>query len=79
MRFQMPTVNGRHAAAQVPTPPGHGDFGAPGERTTTIGGRPPHFEAIGEFVIANGVPEVLAAVREQLEHARRWRPLDRAR
>jgi imidazolonepropionase-like amidohydrolase len=46
---------------------GHGDFAPPYARPYTIGGRPSHFEEIGEFVVANGVPEVMAAVREQLK------------
>jgi len=46
---------------------GHGDFAPPYARPFTIGGRPSHFEEIGEFAIANGVPEVLTAVRDQLK------------
>lgn len=46
---------------------GHGDFAPAYDRPFTIGGRPSHFEDIGEFAVVNGVPEVLAAVRQQLK------------
>jgi imidazolonepropionase-like amidohydrolase len=46
---------------------GHGDFAPPYARPFTIGGRPSHLEEIGEFAVVNGVPEVLAAVRDQLK------------
>jgi imidazolonepropionase-like amidohydrolase len=45
---------------------GHGDYAPPYARAKTLGGRPSHLEDLGEFVVANGVPEMLAAVREQL-------------
>jgi imidazolonepropionase-like amidohydrolase len=45
---------------------GHGDF-APGyARSPTLGGARSHLEDIGIFAVANGVPEVEAAAREQL-------------
>lgn len=46
---------------------GHGDFAPPYARPYTIGGQPSHFEDIGAFAVANGVPEVLAAVRAELK------------
>lgn len=46
---------------------GHGDFAPLYEPPTTIGGRPSHLEEIGAFTVANGVPQVLAAVRNQLK------------
>lgn len=46
---------------------GHGDFAPPYARPYTLGGQPSHFEEIGAFVVANGVPEVLAAARAQLK------------
>lgn len=44
---------------------GHGDFGDIFGRPVTLGGRPSRFEEIGAFTVANGVPEVEAAVRMQ--------------
>jgi imidazolonepropionase-like amidohydrolase len=46
---------------------GHGDFGSAYDRPVAIGGRPSRFEEIGAFTVANGVPEVEAAVRMQLK------------
>jgi imidazolonepropionase-like amidohydrolase len=46
---------------------GHGDFAPPYERPKALGGRSSHLEDLGEFVVADGVREVLAAVREQLK------------
>jgi imidazolonepropionase-like amidohydrolase len=46
---------------------GHGDFAPPYARPFGIGGHPSHFEDIGVFTIANGIPEVLAAVRNNLK------------
>jgi imidazolonepropionase-like amidohydrolase len=46
---------------------GHGDFAPPYARPFTIGGQPSHLEKIGFFAVANGVPEVLAAVRQQFK------------
>lgn len=47
---------------------GHGDFAPPYARPFTIGGWPSHFEEIGEVAVVNGIPEVLAAVRQQLKN-----------
>lgn len=44
---------------------GHGDFAPAYDRPVTIGGQTSHFERIGAFTVANGVPEVMAAVRTQ--------------
>jgi imidazolonepropionase-like amidohydrolase len=44
---------------------GHGDFGPIHGLPVGLGGRPSHFEEIGAFTVANGVPEVMAAVRTQ--------------
>jgi imidazolonepropionase-like amidohydrolase len=46
---------------------GHGDFAAPYGRPKALGGRPSHMEDLGEFTVADGVTQVLAAVREQLK------------
>lgn len=46
---------------------GHGDFSLPFARPFTIGGPPSHADEIGMFSVANGVPELLAAVRDQLK------------
>lgn len=46
---------------------GHGDFAPPYARPIEIGGQPSHYEAIGAFAIADGVPQMLAAVRDQLK------------
>jgi imidazolonepropionase-like amidohydrolase len=46
---------------------GHGDFAPPFARPFTIGGHPSYAEDIGMFAVANGVPEVLAAARDQLK------------
>jgi imidazolonepropionase-like amidohydrolase len=45
---------------------GHGDFAPPYARPLAIGGQPSHYEEIGAFAVANGVPEVMASVRDQL-------------
>ncbi|WEK42002.1 MAG: amidohydrolase family protein [Candidatus Sphingomonas colombiensis] len=45
---------------------GHGDMSAPFDRPHTLGGEPPHTDLVGQSVVANGTPEVLAAVRDQL-------------
>ncbi|WP_445193905.1 amidohydrolase family protein [Sphingomonas sp. Tas61C01] len=44
---------------------GHGDFGPAYDRPVALGGAPSWFEQIGAFTVANGVPEVAAAVRMQ--------------
>ncbi|MGI5175345.1 amidohydrolase family protein [Dactylosporangium sp. CA-152071] len=46
---------------------GHGDFGPPYGRPVEIGGTPSRYEEIGAFTVANGVSEVIAAVRAQLK------------
>jgi imidazolonepropionase-like amidohydrolase len=46
---------------------GHGDFAPPYARPKVLGGRASHLEDLGEFTVANGVPEVLGAVRQQLK------------
>ena len=46
---------------------GHGDFGPAYAEPHTLGGEPSRSEQIGAFAIANGVPEVIAAVRTQLK------------
>jgi imidazolonepropionase-like amidohydrolase len=46
---------------------GHGDFGPLWAWPVALGGRPSHFEEIGAFTVANGVPQVEAAVRTQLK------------
>lgn len=45
---------------------GHGDFGPLYQRPKVLGGPTSHFEDLGVFTVADGVPEVLGAVREQL-------------
>lgn len=46
---------------------GHGDFSAPYDTPEILGGAPSHLETIGIFAVANGVPQVLAAAREQVK------------
>ncbi|WEK44745.1 MAG: amidohydrolase family protein [Candidatus Sphingomonas colombiensis] len=46
---------------------GHGDFSPAYADPRILGGQPSRFEQIGAFMIANGVPEVMAAVRTQLK------------
>ncbi|PAF49049.1 hypothetical protein BKH43_07330 [Helicobacter sp. 13S00401-1] len=46
---------------------GHGDFSPSYEKSPTLGGERSHLENLGEFTVANGVPEVLAAVRDNLK------------
>jgi imidazolonepropionase-like amidohydrolase len=46
---------------------GHGDFAPPYTVPHTLGGVASRFEEIGAFMIANGAPEVAAAVRTQLK------------
>ena len=47
---------------------GHGDFRMPYETPRGICGHLSHLEIIGASVLADGVPEVLRGVREQLMH-----------
>lgn len=46
---------------------GHGDFAPPYEPPKVLGGAASRLEQIGVFTVADGVPEVLGAVREQLK------------
>jgi hypothetical protein len=46
---------------------GHGDFAPAYAEPHTLGGPVSRLEQIGAFVIANGIPEVMAAVRTQLK------------
>jgi len=46
---------------------GHGDFTPPYGRPKALGGRPSRMEDLGALTVADGVPQVLAAVREQLK------------
>lgn len=46
---------------------GHGDFGFVYETPTTLGGEESRAEQIGFMRVANGAPQVLASVREQLK------------
>ncbi len=46
---------------------GHGDFSPIYGSPQILGGSTSHLEDIGEFAVVNGVPEVLAATREQLK------------
>jgi imidazolonepropionase-like amidohydrolase len=46
---------------------GHGDFAPPWQRPKELGGQPSREEELGFFTVADGVPEVLAAVRAQLK------------
>lgn len=46
---------------------GHGDFSAPYDTPQILGGGNSHLETIGIFAVANGVPQVLAAAREQVK------------
>lgn len=55
------------SGALVSQTAGHGDFGAAYERPVSLGGRTSRYEDIGAFALANGVPEVEAAVRLQFK------------
>ncbi|PAF47611.1 hypothetical protein BKH46_03960 [Helicobacter sp. 12S02634-8] len=46
---------------------GHGDFAPAYENAPEFGGERSELERLGNFRVVNGVPEVLAAVREQLK------------
>jgi imidazolonepropionase-like amidohydrolase len=46
---------------------GHGDYAPLWERPKALGGRPAREEELGFYTVADGVPEVLAAVRGQLK------------
>ncbi|WP_095298812.1 amidohydrolase family protein [Helicobacter sp. 12S02232-10] len=46
---------------------GHGDFAPAYENAPEFGGERSELEKLGNFRVVNGVPEVLAAVREQLK------------
>jgi imidazolonepropionase-like amidohydrolase len=47
---------------------GHGDFRFPNQGNPRFGGPTPEFERQGHGYIVDGVPEVLAAARENLRH-----------
>ena len=55
------------SGAMISQTAGHGDFSEVHARPQTLGGTPARLEELGEFLVANGVPEVLAAVRTQLK------------
>lgn len=55
------------SGAMISQTAGHGDFTEVHARPRTLGGNAARLEEIGEFLVANGVPEVLAAVRTQLK------------
>jgi len=55
------------SGAMISQTAGHADFAPPYARPFILGGHPSRLEEIGVFAVANGVPEVLAAVREQLK------------
>jgi imidazolonepropionase-like amidohydrolase len=46
---------------------GHGDFSPSYEQPPTLGGHRSHLEEIGVFTVANGVPQMQAATREQMK------------
>ena len=46
---------------------GHGDYAPAWERPKVLGGQPSREEELGFYVVADGVPQVLAAVRSQLK------------
>lgn len=46
---------------------GHGDYAPLWERPKALGGRPAREEELGFYTVADGVPEILAAVRAQLK------------
>ena len=45
---------------------GHGDFNPLHDLPPTLGHEHGHYEMLGAFLVANGVPEVMAAARQQL-------------
>jgi imidazolonepropionase-like amidohydrolase len=46
---------------------GHGDFAPPYAKPKALDGHLSHLEELGAFSVADGVPQVMAAVREQLK------------
>jgi imidazolonepropionase-like amidohydrolase len=46
---------------------GHGDFAPAYDRPKILGGPSSHLEELGEFTIADGVPEALGALRAELK------------
>jgi hypothetical protein len=66
-RGLIPGPRGFPSGAFISQTSGHGDFPPPYERPQTLGGRPSLLEELGQLTVANGMPEVLTAVRKQLE------------
>jgi imidazolonepropionase-like amidohydrolase len=55
------------SGAMISATAGHGDFSPAYDAPQILGGAMAHLEAIGIAAVANGVPQVLAAAREQLK------------
>jgi imidazolonepropionase-like amidohydrolase len=55
------------SGAAISQTSGHGDPGPADEIPTALGGEPSHNELMGFTAVANGVPQVLAATRQQLK------------
>jgi hypothetical protein len=49
---------------------GHEDFSPAYEAPKALRGPPSHSEELGEFTVANGVPKVLGAVRNETQKGR---------
>jgi imidazolonepropionase-like amidohydrolase len=55
------------SGAAISQTSGHGDFDPAGELPVTLGGEASHYRRSGMTAVANGVPEVLAATRQQFK------------
>jgi imidazolonepropionase-like amidohydrolase len=55
------------SGAAISQTSGHGDPGSVDDLPTALGGEPSRLQRAGMTAVANGVPEVLAAVRQQLK------------
>ena len=55
------------SGAAISQTSGHGDFDPADELPPTLGGAPSRFRRAGMTAVANGVPEVLAATRQQFK------------
>ncbi|MEE4450643.1 amidohydrolase family protein [Novosphingobium resinovorum] len=55
------------SGAAISQTSGHGDFDPTDELPVALGGEPSHYRMLGMTAVANGVPEVLAATRQQFK------------
>ncbi|MDH7637709.1 metal-dependent hydrolase family protein [Sphingomonas oryzagri] len=66
-RGVMPGPRCYPSGAAISQTSGHGDVTPPDQLPTALGGEPSRLELLGMIAVANGVPEVLAATRQQLK------------